>query len=124
MNPYLGIALFSLFALFLLQVVVLVVIVPMGAVICVFYVLVVSLVPVLMVWTLSTEVTEHVLVSRNVGNSRGEHLGRNRKKFLTSYRNASAGFREGMACAFNTFFESVCVVINIFLHAQLFQLFR
>ena len=92
MNLFFGIALFNWFALFCLQVVVLVVMVPMIAVICVFYVLVVSLVPVLMVWTLSTEVTEHVLVSRNVGNSRGEHLGRNRKEFLTSYRNACAGF--------------------------------
>ena len=92
MNPYLRIVRFNLFALLCLQVVVPAVMVPMVAVICVFYVLVVSLVPVLMVWTLSTEVTEHVLVSRNVGNSRGEHLGRNIKKFLTSYRNACAGF--------------------------------
>lgn len=64
----------------------------MVVVICVFCDLVVSLVPVRMVWTLSTEVTERVLVSRNVGSSRGKHFRRNRQVtflvFRTSYRNA------------------------------------
>ena len=124
MNPYLGIVLFNLFALLCLQVVVPVVMVPMVAVICVFYVLVVSLVPVLMVWTLSTEVTEHVLVSRNVGNSRGEHLGRNRKKNYYELQKRVCRFFEKEWLVLLTPFSSQCVVINIFLHTQLFQHFR
>lgn len=78
---YLGMRVYSDFSVFFPQVVVLVAMGLMVVVICVFCVLVVSHVPVLMVWTLSMEVTEHVLVSRNVGNSRGEHLRRNTKHF-------------------------------------------
>ena len=53
----------------------------MVVVICVLCGLVASLVPARTVWTLSMEVTERALVSRNVGNSRGGHLRINNQEY-------------------------------------------